>query len=355
MITLITGVPGAGKSLYALCHTKARAEKESRPVLYNGIKGLKLPWSPLDDPEKWMEAAEGAIIVIDECQRVFRPRGTGAAVPPYVSALETHRHRGLDIVLITQHPMLVDSNIRRLVGQHFHVVRKFGTKFATVHEWATCTEISKGATDESVKHEFRYPVEAFGWYESAEIHTHKRNIPAKVWFLIAAPFIIAGCAWFAWRSFSQYTEKKKASEPTAAASSAAAATVGAAPVVSAHQYMAQFRPRVQGLPHTAPAYDEVTKVSRAPVPAACVSSKSRCQCYTQDGTKVDMEPLMCADIIEKGFFIPFEVKASASSQQQQSASRPAPAAAAPSGVAAAQPTRAPGVSSPSGTAPGKPL
>ena len=135
MISLITGQPGAGKTLYALNFVKTRAEKENRPVYYSGISDLKLPWLELDKGEDWHGVPEGSIVVIDECQRVFRPRVNGAAVPEHVSKLETHRHSGIDLVLITQHPMLADNNVRRLVGQHFHVVRAFGTKKATVHEW----------------------------------------------------------------------------------------------------------------------------------------------------------------------------------------------------------------------------
>lgn len=135
MITLITGLPGACKTLYTLNYVKAKAEKEGRPVYYNGIPELTLPWEMIDDPEKWYELPEGAIIVIDECQRVFRPRASSAAVPMHVEKFETHRHRGYDIFLITQHPMLLDGNVRRLSGQHFHCVRTFGMQRATIHEW----------------------------------------------------------------------------------------------------------------------------------------------------------------------------------------------------------------------------
>ena len=135
MITLITGLPGAGKTLYALNYVKNLSEKDNRQVYFSGINDIKLPWIELDKGEEWHQAPTGSIVLIDECQRVFRPRGNGSAVPLHVSKLETHRHDGVDLVVITQHPMLADSNLRRLVGQHFHVVRAFGTKKATVHEF----------------------------------------------------------------------------------------------------------------------------------------------------------------------------------------------------------------------------
>jgi zona occludens toxin (predicted ATPase) len=142
VIILITGVPGSGKTLYTLHQVKTRVEAENarfeaegkppREVHYSGIADLKLPWIELEDPTKWNTLPPGSIIVIDECQRVFRPRGSGATVPPYIADLETHRHKGYDIYLITQHAMLVDQNIRRLVGKHQHIVRKFGISAATL-------------------------------------------------------------------------------------------------------------------------------------------------------------------------------------------------------------------------------
>jgi len=331
MLTLITGVPGAGKTLYALNLVKGRAESEKRAVYVNGVSELTLPWEPLDDPQKWAEVPSGSIVVIDEAQRVFRPRGTGSAVPVWVARLETHRHMGLDIVLITQHPMLIDANIRRLVGQHFHVVRRFGSKFATVHEWSSCTDIEKGSLDDSVKHEFRYPVESFGWYKSAEVHTHKVRIPAKFWFLVASPFIIAGLIWWGYQSVSGYLDGSKGVAPEVAKSAPAPSKKGApgavvpggvAAPLTVGQYVAAYAPRLAGLAYTAPVYDEVTKPTRAPVPAACVRGRDRCVCYSQDGTRLAMEPYLCSSIVDNGYFVPFDVKG---------ANGPAPVAAAVAG------------------------
>ncbi len=33
--------------------------------------------------------------MIDEAQRVFRPRPAGSKVPDYIQELETHRHKGI--------------------------------------------------------------------------------------------------------------------------------------------------------------------------------------------------------------------------------------------------------------------
>jgi zona occludens toxin len=361
MIILVTGVPGAGKTLYALNLVKARAEKENRTVYQNGVAECTLPWELLSDAEKWPELVpDGSMLLIDEAQRVFRPRGTGAAVPSYVSALETHRHKGLDIFLVTQHPMLVDSNIRRLVGQHFHVVRRFGTQFATVHEWSSCTDLSKSAVDDSIRHEFRYPSGSFSWYKSAEVHTHKRNVPFRMWFLLASPFIVGGLAWVSVGQMEKFTEKKKSAELAKAAIGAGGEPrAGPGSPVNREEYVRQFAPRVKGLAYTAPVYDKVTEIARAPVPVGCVASSSRCGCYSQDGTRLDVEEQLCREIVVRGFFVPFEVKNPVQAQQQTPASgggqpgQPGLAGggrAAPAPVPSAVPVQPVPVSAPTGSA-----
>jgi len=87
VITLTTGTPGAGKSLYTIAQIKEKAEKENREVYFYGIKDLMLPWNEMDDPKQWDSLPAGAIIVIDECQTVFRPRGSASAVPEYIAAM----------------------------------------------------------------------------------------------------------------------------------------------------------------------------------------------------------------------------------------------------------------------------
>ena len=136
MLYLRTGLPGTGKTLFALADVKEWADKDKRPVYYSGIKDLKVPgWIELEDATKWPDLPANAIIIIDEAQRVFRPRHTSSAVPEHVAALETHRHKGVDLVLITQHPKLLDSNVRRLVGVHRHYVRVFGALCLALGAW----------------------------------------------------------------------------------------------------------------------------------------------------------------------------------------------------------------------------
>jgi len=122
MITIITGVPGMGKTAM-LVHMLLKNEKEhfnARPVFAMGINSLLLDHVPAPPVDEWTEKRvspedpnlfldyynfpPNSILVIDEAQRVFRSRSSGTKPPPHVTALETHRHTGLDIILLTQKP-----------------------------------------------------------------------------------------------------------------------------------------------------------------------------------------------------------------------------------------------------------
>jgi zona occludens toxin len=311
MITLITGLPGNGKTLYALTWLKDRAVKENRQVYFHGIKDCQVPgWIELEDPKTWHTLPPGAIIVIDEVQTVMRPRMHGTTVPEFVAKLETHRHQGFDLVLITQNPMLLDSNARRLVGQHFHVVRKFGTKMATVHEWNGVKENCDKNREDSIRHDFRYPVASFALYKSAELHTHKRRIPFKVWVFLALPFILVALAWAGWSKVTNKPAVDSAAARPGAMNLAAPGGVGS-PAAAARpgqtmttgDYLAAQVPRVAGLAYTAPAYDEITKPVEAPYPAACVEMRGECKCYTQQGTRLDVGLQLCRSIVRDGFFM----------------------------------------------------
>lgn len=313
-IELVTGLPGNGKTLHTLARVKAWAEKDNRPVYYSGIRDLMLPWTEID-PEKWYDCPANSIIVIDECQRVFRPRSFGSNVPEYVSRLETHRHQGLDIVLITQHPMLCDPSIRRLAGKHLHVVRKFGMAAATIHEWGSVRENCdkpSGRAD-SVKHHWKYDKSAYQFYKSAETHTVKRNIPFRLYVLFV--FIPLILAFLGYRFYSS-VRSKTTTAPAASASGARAQTLRAPsskdqpgyldPVADARKYVFERSPRVAGLAHTAPIYDDVTRPTTAPVPAACIQVRGVCKCFSQQATALDVHPDQCRAIVAGGYFQDFD-------------------------------------------------
>ena len=320
MIDLITGTPGAGKTLLALWLTEQRRVKEGREVYYSGIADLSLPWRlfgeaedpkrpHMTDPSEWHKLPDGSIIVIDECQRLYRPRANGSKVPEYVSALETHRHRGLDLVLITQNPLLVDSNVRKLVNEHQHLMRKFGSTWATVHTWKGVKENVDKTRSDSVSREFKYPKEVYKWYKSAEVHTAVFKLPWKVKLFIALPFILAGAVWYAMHSAARIAAP--AVPANLLADGGVSGSRAAKGPLTPLQYAESFSPRIAGLPFSAPRYDQLTQPVSVPTPAACISTKSRCKCFTDQATALDVPDSMCRQIALGGLYLDFLQKAPA--------------------------------------------
>jgi zona occludens toxin (predicted ATPase) len=195
MIHLITGTPGSGKTLLAVeLIVKNRNSEKIRP-LYANIEGLnlnELRCFKLDEVDSWYDLPDGSIIVIDECQRWFRPRPNGSAVPECISRFETHRHQGHDIILITQHPGLIDRNIRKLVDRHQHMYRPFGMDHRKVFEWNTCNESPEPSQNESnaLRTKLKFDKELFKYYQSASIHTSTKRIPIKQIAIFAGAILV---------------------------------------------------------------------------------------------------------------------------------------------------------------------
>lgn len=349
-IILVTGLPGHGKTLYTLHRWKTESERDGRPVFHasgtseGGIPGLKLAWQ-VWDPRKWFELPANALMIVDEAQRVFPIRPRSGEVPEHVEQLETHRHLGLDLVLVTQDPMLLDPHVRRLVDRHFHVVRKFGTSWATVHEFPTgCRDNVSKSRKDAIRHEWKFPSEVFEWYQSAEVHTVKRRIPARVWLLGGLPFLFLGAAGYAaWHLVGPgsplqgvplgaapgATSSVPAGDALEPGSPARGRAVG-----GVRDWLSERTPRVAGLEHTAPIYDKVTEPVVAPYPAACVSMRKRCSCYSQQGTVLAMAVELCEQIVQRGYFVAW---------RQPDALPPAAPASAAAEVASMPPAAASGV------------
>lgn len=328
MIYLYTGKQGAAKTLFTIADVQARAELEQREVFYSRIRGLKLPWTQIEDVSKWHECPEGALIVLDEAQDVFPDRHPASAVPGHVSPIAEARSRGHDVYLITQDPLNLDPFVRRQVNTHFHFARMFrGAEVSTVYEFDTCkhnVDRSKsGAVDERKR---VFPKELYGQYESAVFHTHKVKVPPKLW--IALLFLVLVGAylwWFVSRHMGDDVPSTAQAEPVAVQVQKAGfvppnVPVGATGELTREQWLERHQPRVPGLAYTAPVYDGVTQPARAPYPAACIQSASRCQCYTQQGTRLDVPAQLCGDIARGGFFMAWNEQGAVGAQSLPGAS-----------------------------------
>jgi zona occludens toxin len=338
-ITLFTGLPGNGKTLRALWQIKVKAEKEKRQVYYDGITILDkvaLPWIKFEAKE-WMKCPPGSIIVIDEAQGTFPIKANGSVLPDHYNDLATHRHHGFDIYVITQHPSLIHNFVRQLVAHHFHSIRKFGFERSKVWEWQVVNLTPEKASSHktAVLHSFKYPKEAYGWYKSAEVHTVKRSVPMK---LILAVFFVIGVFGAGYYALDRFQSRGKTSElasvannPVAAAGRSVGGFVGAAgvaarevvdPVADAKSFIYSATPRIAGLPHTAPKYDELSRPTRVPVPAACIQrgrldgpNGVSCKCYSQQGTAMPVPMDMCMTFARDGYFQEFDADGRAAQER----------------------------------------
>lgn len=316
MLYLVTGGNGAGKTLNTLKWCKELADKDARPVCYNGRFDLN-PDGPLKnwkkiDAKDWQNEPDGTIFFFDECHNDFPVRPNGSPVPDYVRMLAEHRKRGFDFFLITQHPQNIDVFVRRLIaspGYHRHLKRVFGADLVSVLEWSAVNPQCErpGSGDSGSVKTVPFPKEVYGWYKSAMLHTGKRKIPKAVWLLAACVLAVPVLGYVAWSKMPTGKSQEAKEDSPVLGPSRAPLVQRSAPTgpVSAQAYVTRYVPRIEGMPHTAPAYDDLVKPVQAPYPAACIERKAKddCTCYTQQGTKLQTPKDLCRQIVENGFFM----------------------------------------------------
>lgn len=261
--------------------------------------------------ELWyLWAQPNSVIFIDEAQRYFRPRPAGSRVPLYVQLLEYHRHFGIHFVLITQKERLVDSNVRMLTGQHMHITNSWQGR--RIYEWSEVKD-SDSKTEKQVAAATKYklPKHVFPLYKSAVSHlkvSHKT--PFFFYLMIGSVLLVPVLAYLAYSSYKKnhFPEPVSAGVISPAVAVTSSGAVSGVPVVSAVSSVSpmqasidKFSPVVPGRPETAPAFDELRRVSVMPMVSACMSTASNCKCYTQQGTAVaDMTVESCRAYLEQG-------------------------------------------------------
>jgi zona occludens toxin (predicted ATPase) len=234
--TLVVGTPGAGKSLYTLWElvrplvgTTVQHEERDIPrrIVVGNVRDLLLDHVPMTvpavNPEEfkephpdldrqpgeppldvevrvtswWLWCQPGDVIVVDECQRAFRPFASGRRIPNFIAKLETARHYGVEFIFVTQHPQLLHLNVRNLIGRQLLVRRLFAGMQTVVYEWDHCTHPDrlKNATATP----WRHKKAAFGLYKSAEVHTKgKASMPFALVLLLLAALALPAIGWYAY-------------------------------------------------------------------------------------------------------------------------------------------------------------
>ena len=144
---MLEGVPGSGKSYYAVSERLLKWVRAGRRI-YVFVDGFYLDrlamfeamdqgvlekqitlWDTAEEVRQGLShVSPGSAVLIDEVQTVFRSKEK--TDPELLRWLETHRHRGIDIVLMCQQYGQVTLGVNRLieVTTKFRRLDRFGLK-----------------------------------------------------------------------------------------------------------------------------------------------------------------------------------------------------------------------------------
>lgn len=291
MISLFTGMPGAGKTAAVIDLIRELAKDRPLFVHFDPAERLRpeqkllhetlqLPHTPVNAATWHQEVPDGGILLIDEAQGCWRPRGPAAKVPEAIAALETHRHAGVDIFITTQAPRLIDANVRGLVGRHVHI-RDTGWLGRWWYEWPETNESLAWKTC-PVKKRYKLPRNIFDLYGSANVHTTPVRMAPKTLALIAVLLAcLAALIFMIVRSVNRHTTPERVVLAPEAVAAQPMTRTDPAARTAAHvpDERVDFIPRLSDRPWTAPAYDQLRQVVRLPVITGAICINDECECF----------------------------------------------------------------------------
>lgn len=194
MITLLTGIPGSGKSYMAVHHVSQL--KDQSKVLHN-IEGFTLGISldkfSLDKKinkidvfrKSYHESNDdlhGWTIIIDEAAELFPKQLRDTDV---VSFFDYHRHYGIDIFLITQDIKKVSPDITCLAENHYRAASGASNP---IPGFLIYQQMVGG---EAVSRKWlRKKKEIFDLYKSSNNHSSKTLSIGKVYLAVCIVFLI---------------------------------------------------------------------------------------------------------------------------------------------------------------------
>ena len=258
-------------------------------------------------------------MIVDEADYTYPVRSPSAAVPPYIKTLKELRHHGYTLILMVQHPTMIDKYVRQLVGKHIHLERKvIGTKR---YEWFRCEEmLNATAFAAAIGSNYNPPKAAFKYYKSASKHIKfkKKLHPVFYFLLVVVAFMLyLGVPLFSkWSGYADPKVQESAKiEQETPQSKEHYSTITQAEKPQEMQEKAAsvpefspeyYEPRVEDKPETAPIYDSVRQVRGFEQVVACIDSAKSCNCYSQQGTLVKITAKTCKKYIKDGVFNPYK-------------------------------------------------
>lgn len=336
MIYLVTGTPGTGKTAFVMdsvLKNRFGLFKDEngnfRPMFSVNLEVIdkaQLPISPVR-PEDFIAAPlhenfeEGSIIIVDEASEIYPVRAAATKLPPHVEGLNTLRHHGLTLIIITQAPTMIDIFVRNLVGKHWHIDRKqLGSRF---YEWNKCiVSPGKAYFQEAYSEAYKPNPKVFGLYQSATKHIKfKKSVS---WHYKAIPFLILFIILSIYFGLNRLNKMGGEEQQTAKTNNKQ--TAFRQPENGDKQYFndstapkpqnligttaEDYKPRLTDHEETAPIYDGVRKVADFPQIQGCVLFERRkqeysCTCYTQQGSVSPVSVKYCYSYLQKRPFNPF--------------------------------------------------
>lgn len=315
-ITLITAVPGAGKTLYAVWYLIKKAAEENRVIYTIGIPELVIPtitqsykqfraWperevidvpNPLqkdlpedEKPTRLLNYAEGSLVVIDEVQYLW-PSGGSREPTEDIKYLTKHRHHGLEIVLITQSPQLIHKNVLAVVDKHLHIRKTWAGR--QLYEWPEYCSTVRAVSSRisAIKKSYKLPKKAFGLYRSASTHIKQTMSVPFIVFLL--PIILLVTGYYMYRSYTNVMARTKTFEQVAngektndsPSSPSFASPTPTEPVINRPLTVAMVSDQVDWS-----------------VVSACVSTVEKCVCYGKKAERLSVPAESCRKAIEYGW------------------------------------------------------
>ena len=344
---LVTGVEGAGKTLFAIEQAYLLSQSEGGDIFQLNIRGAdpahlpRLPFDlsemalrdgkPVIDPEtgdqlpRWaVDLEPGSVVIVDEAHKVYPQRGPGRP-PKHIEMLAEGRQHGIRFIYLSQQPESIDSFVRGRINRHYHLERKGNLDRATVLEFDHLVLYPTTAYQDrkrAVVHFWKYPKQFYGWYTSAKSHHFRLRIPLKI---VAALLFVPVAAYFLWSMFHKVSPFFHGSTLASAALHQGASTsvpsVGspmrgdseggkrAVRYETITDYSRQFAGFTPAMPFTAPAFRTREVVSNPEV--FCMASAagsdalgaergSSCSCISEQGTKVEMVAKLCRAVAAQG-------------------------------------------------------
>lgn len=317
-VTLITALPGSGKSLRLVSFMK-EAMAAGETIACKGVNGLKLPHLAIEDVSKWRDLPANTVLVVDEAHDDF-PANRGEP-PEWMAELKRIRHYGIRLILATQNPSYIHSFVRGLVGPHEHLVRLNGREASTLYRSQELMPdvLSQRARQRYDVETFTFPKENYDLYTSAQVHTVKYRMSSRMKRGLAlAAVVVIGGAYFVYAAKRDYFDPATGEPGTAtAATPALPASGGAVPVAKAGQkspltageYALQLNPVVEHAPWSAPAFSGRQVVSEpraycmASGPGRDASGKWRpasVTCLTEQGTRYQLSAFAALEMARHG-------------------------------------------------------